>query len=155
MSLDDDATPTPAAVPAPGSVPAPGPVPAPVVAASPGPVPVPLPAPGDLSRDLTAALRGVAGVSEVYAPRSPVLLVAQHVVEGAMGGGSDVAERLVTVETGEGTVLVQASIAVDADARASDTARAAVEAIRARLVEAVGAEAAAVATVTVRVGSIG
>ena len=148
MSLDD-VTATPA------DVPAAGPAPVPVVAATPAPVPVPLPAPGDLSRDLTAALRDVAGVSDVYAPRSPVLLVAQHVVEGAMGGGSDVAERLVTVETGEGTVLVQASIAVDADARASDTARSAVDAIRARLVESVGAEAAAVATVTIRVGSIG
>ncbi len=52
-------------------------------------------------------------------------------------------------------MLVQASIAVDAAGRASDTARAAVDAIRARLAESVGPEAAALATVMVRVGSIG
>jgi hypothetical protein len=119
------------------------------------PVPVPLPAPGELSRDLTAALRAVAGVADVFAPRSPVLLVAQQVVEGVVAGSSTAAEQLVAVETGEGTVLVQASIAVDASSRASDTARAAVDALRARLAEAVGAEAAALASVTVRVGSIG
>lgn len=145
----DDATRIPDAAPLPGLAAQPG------TALPSAPVPVPLPAPGDLSRDLTIALRRVAGVSDVYAPRSPVLLVAQHVVEGALGGAADRAERLVTVETGEGTVLVQASIAVGADARASDTARAAVDAIRALLVEAVGPEAAALAAVTVRVGSIG
>ncbi|QIS38214.1 hypothetical protein [Clavibacter capsici] len=118
-------------------------------------VPVPLPAPGDLSRDLTAALRAVAGVADVYAPRSSVLLAAQKVVEGVVAGSSTAAEQLVTVETGEGTVDVQASIAVDASSRASDTARAAVDAIRARLAEAVGPDAAALASVTVRVGSIG
>ncbi len=100
-------------------------------------------------------LRGVPGVADVFAPRSPVLLVAQQVVEGVVAGSSTAAEQLVTVETGEGTVLVQASIAVDAAGRASDTARAAVDAIRARLAESVGPEAAALATVTVRVGSIG
>jgi hypothetical protein len=124
-------------------------------ATAPAPVPVPLPAPGDLSRDLTAALRAVAGVADVYAPRSPVLLVAQQVVEGMVSGGSERLDQLVAVETGEGAVVVQASIAVDASSRASDTARAAVDAIRARLAEAVGAEAAALASVTVRVGSIG
>jgi hypothetical protein len=124
-------------------------------ATAPAPVPVPLPAPGDLSRDLTAALRAVAGVADVYAPRSPVLLVAQQVVEGMVSGGSERLDQLVAVETGEGAVIVQASIAVDASSRASDTARAAVDAIRARLAEAVGAEAAALASVTVRVGSIG
>ncbi|MBM7024803.1 hypothetical protein [Clavibacter zhangzhiyongii] len=139
MTLDDDASAVPAAVPA----------------ASPVPVPVPLPAPAELSRDLTVALRDVSGVADVYAPRSSVLLVAQQVVEGVVSGGSDRADQLVAVETGEGTVVVQASIAVDASSRASDTARAAVDAIRARLAEAVGAEAAALATVTVRVGSIG
>jgi hypothetical protein len=118
------------------------------------PVPVPLPAPGELSRDLTAALRAVVGVADVFAPRSPVLLVAQQVVEGVVAGSSTASEQLVAVETGEGTVLVQASIAVDASSRASDTARAAVDALRARLAEAVGAEAAALASVTVRVGSI-
>jgi hypothetical protein len=133
MTLDDDAAAAPAPVP----------------------VPVPLPAPGELSRDLTAALRAVAGVADVFAPRSPVLLVAQQVVEGVVAGSSTAAEQLVAVETGEGTVLVQASIAVDASSRASDTARAAVDALRARLAEAVGAEAAALASVTVRVGSIG
>jgi len=122
---------------------------------TPAPVPVPLPDPADLSRDLTAVLRGVAGVADVFAPRSPVLLVAQQVVEGVVAGSSTAAEQLVTVETGEGTVLVQASIAVDAAARASDTARAAVDALRARLAETVGPDAAALATVTVRVGSIG
>ncbi|WP_316313684.1 hypothetical protein [Clavibacter michiganensis] len=131
MTLDDDASPAPAAVP------------------------IPLPDPADLSRDLTAVLRGVPGVADVFAPRSPVLLVAQQVVEGVVAGSSTAAEQLVTVETGEGTVLVQASIAVDAAGRASDTARAAVDAIRARLAESVGPEAAALATVTVRVGSIG
>ncbi|CAN00500.1 hypothetical protein [Clavibacter michiganensis] len=131
MTLDDDASPAPA------------------------PVPIPLPDPADLSRDLTAVLRGVPGVADVFAPRSPVLLVAQQVVEGVVAGSSTAAEQLVTVETGEGTVLVQASIAVDAAGRASDTARAAVDAIRARLAESVGPEAAALATVTVRVGSIG
>ncbi|MBT1635101.1 MULTISPECIES: hypothetical protein [Clavibacter] len=131
MTLDDDASPAPA------------------------PVPIPLPDPADLSRDLTAVLRGVPGVADVFAPRSPVLLVAQQVVEGVVAGSSTAAEQLVTVETGEGTVLVQASIAVDAAGRASDTARAAVDAIRARLAEAVGPDAAALATVTVRVGSIG
>lgn len=131
MTLDDDASPAPA------------------------PVPIPLPEPADLSRDLTAVLRGVPGVADVFAPRSPVLLVAQQVVEGVVAGSSTAAEQLVTVETGEGTVLVQASIAVDAAGRASDTARAAVDAIRARLAEAVGPDAAALATVTVRVGSIG
>ncbi|MFT2749570.1 hypothetical protein [Clavibacter sp. Sh2036] len=115
----------------------------------------PLPDPADLSRDLTTVLRGVAGVADVFAPRSPMLLAAQQVVEGVVAGSSTAAEQLVTVETGEGTVLVQASIAVDAAGRASDTARAAVDAIRARLAEAVGADAAALATVTVRVGSIG
>jgi hypothetical protein len=124
-------------------------------ATAPAPVPVPLPAPGDLSRDLTAALRAVAGVADVYAQRSPVLLVAQQVVEGMVSGGSERLDQLVAVETGEGAVVVQASIAVDASSRASDTARAAVDAIRARLAEAVGAEAAALASVTVRVGSIG
>ncbi len=123
--------------------------------AAPAPVPIPLPDPADLSRDLTAVLRGVPGVADVFAPRSPVLLVAQQVVEGVVAGSSTAAEQLVTVETGEGTVLVQASIAVDAAGRASDTARAAVDAIRARLAESVGPEAAALATVTVRVGSIG
>jgi len=118
-------------------------------------VPVPLPSPADLSRDLTAALRGVAGVADVYAPRSPILLAAQQVVEGVVAGSSTAADQLVTVETGEGTVDVQASIAVDASSRASDTARAAVDAIRARLAETVGEEAAARAAVTVRVGSIG
>ena len=44
--------------------------------ADPAPVPVPLPEPADLSRDLTAVLRGVAGVADVFAPRSPVLLAA-------------------------------------------------------------------------------
>ncbi|MFD2340138.1 hypothetical protein FGG90_13375 [Clavibacter tessellarius] len=131
MTLDDDASPARA------------------------PVPIPLPDPADLSRDLTAVLRGVPGVADVFAPRSPVLLVAQQVVEGVVAGSSTAAEQLVTVETGEGTVLVQASIAVDAAGRASDTARAAVDAIRARLAEAVGPDAAALATVTVRVGSIG
>ncbi|MFT7764306.1 hypothetical protein [Clavibacter tessellarius] len=131
MTLDDDASPAPA------------------------PVPIPLPDPADLSRDLTAVLRGVPGVADVFAPRSPVLLVAQQVVEGVVAGSSTAAEQLVTVETGEGTVLVQASIAVDAAGRASDTAHAAVDAIRARLAEAVGPDAAALATVTVRVGSIG
>ena len=131
MTLDDDASPALA------------------------PVPIPLPDPADLSRDLTAVLRGVPGVADVFAPRSPVLLVAQQVVEGVVAGSSTAAEQLVTVETGEGTVLVQASIAVDAAGRASDTARAAVDAIRARLAEAVGPDAAALATVTVRVGSIG
>jgi len=131
MTLDDDASPAPA------------------------PVPIPLPDPADLSRDLTAVLRGVPGVADVFAPRSPVLLVAQQVVEGVVAGSSTAAEQLVTVETGEGTVLVQASIAVDAAGRASDIARAAVDAIRARLAEAVGPDAAALATVTVRVGSIG
>lgn len=131
MTLDDDASPAPA------------------------PVPIPLPDPADLSRDLTAVLRGTPGVADVFAPRSPVLLVAQQVVEGVVAGSSTAAEQLVTVETGEGTVLVQASIAVDAAGRASDTARAAVDAIRARLAEAVGPDAAALATVTVRVGSIG
>ncbi|WP_414171470.1 hypothetical protein [Clavibacter tessellarius] len=131
MTLDDDASPAPA------------------------PVPIPLPDPADLSRDLTAVLRGVPGVADVFAPRSPVLLVAQQVVEGVVAGSSTAAEQLVTVETGEGTVLVQASIAVDAAGRASDTARAAVDAVRARLAEAVGPDAAALATVTVRVGSIG
>ncbi|OUE26790.1 hypothetical protein BFL36_03210 [Clavibacter michiganensis] len=121
----------------------------------PAPVPIPLPDPADLSRDLTAVLRGVPGVADVFAPRSPVLLVAQQVVEGVVAGSSTAAEQLVTVETGEGTVLVQASIAVDAAGRASDTARAAVDAIRARLAESVGPDAAALATVTVRVGSIG
>ncbi|KZC96306.1 hypothetical protein [Clavibacter tessellarius] len=115
----------------------------------------PLPDPAALSRDLTAVLRGVPGVADVFAPRSPVLLAARQVVEGVVAGSSTAAEQLVTVETGEGTVLVQASIAVDAAGRASDTARAAVDAIRARLAEAVGADAAALATVTVRVGSIG
>jgi hypothetical protein len=134
MTLDDDAS---AAV------------------AVPAPVPVPLPAPGDLSRDLTVALRAVAGVADVYAPRSPVLLVAQQVVAGVAPGGSDRLPQLVAVETGEGAVVVRASIAVDASSRASDTARAAVDAIRARLAEAVGAEAAALASITVRVGSIG
>ncbi|MFT2752626.1 hypothetical protein [Clavibacter sp. Sh2088] len=124
-------------------------------ATAPAPVPAPLPAPGDLSRDLTAALRAVAGVADVYAPRSPVLLVAQQVVEGVVSGGSERLDQLVAVETGEGAVVVQASIAVDASSRASDTARAAVDAIRARLSDAVGAEAAALASVTVRVGSIG
>ena len=123
--------------------------------AGPAPVPVPLPEPADLSRDLTAVLRGVAGVADVFAPRSPVLLAAQQVVEGVVAGSSTAAEQLVTVEAGEGTVLVQASIAVDAAGRASDTARAAVDAIRAHLAERVGADAAARATVTVRVGSIG
>jgi hypothetical protein len=153
MTLDDDVTagrPT-AAVPVP--VPAAATLPA-AVPADPV-VPVPLPAPGDLSRDLPAALRGVDGVADVYASRSPVLLVAQQVVEGVVAGGSERADQLVAVETGEGTVLVRASIAVDAAGRASDTARAAVDAIRARLAEAVGAEAAALASVTVRVGSIG
>ncbi|MDA3804566.1 hypothetical protein [Clavibacter sp. CT19] len=115
----------------------------------------PLPDPAALSRDLTTVLRGVAGVADVFAPRSPMLLAAQQVVEGVVAGSSTATEQLVTVETGEGTVLVQASIAVDAAGRASDTARAAVDAIRARLAEAVGADAAALATVTVRVGSIG
>ncbi|MBP2457160.1 hypothetical protein ABID70_002686 [Clavibacter michiganensis] len=138
MTLDDDA---PAAVPAP----LPGAA----------PVPVPLPSPADLSRDLTAVLRGVAGVADVYAPRSPILLAAQQVVEGVVAGSSTAAEQLVTVETGEGTVDVQASIAVDASSRASDTARAAVDAIRARLAASVGEDAAARAAVTVRVGSIG
>ncbi|MBM7412688.1 transcriptional regulator of acetoin/glycerol metabolism [Clavibacter michiganensis] len=136
MTLDDDAS---AAVPAP----------------LPAPVPVPLPSPADLSRDLTAVLRGVAGVADVYAPRSPILLAAQQVVEGVVAGSSTATEQLVTVETGEGTVLVEASIAVDASSRASDTARAAVDAIRASLAESVGPEAAALAAVTVRVGSIG
>ncbi|WP_435093659.1 hypothetical protein [Clavibacter michiganensis] len=119
------------------------------------PVPVPLPAPADLSRDLTGVLRGVAGVADVYAPRSPILLAAQQVVEGVVAGSSTAVEQLVTVETGEGTVLVEASIAVDASGRASDTARAAVDAIRARLAESMGAEAAERAAVTVRIGSIG
>ena len=119
------------------------------------PVPVPLPAPADLSRDLTAVLRGVAGVADVYAPRSPILLAAQQVVEGVVAGSSTAVEQLVTVETGEGTVLVEASIAVDASGRASDTARAAVDAIRARLAESMGAEAAERAAVRVRIGSIG
>lgn len=119
------------------------------------PVPVPLPAPADLSRNLTAVLRGVAGVADVYAPRSPILLAAQQVVEGVVAGSSTAVEQLVTVETGEGTVLVEASIAVDASGRASDTARAAVDAIRARLAESMGAEAAERAAVTVRIGSIG
>lgn len=132
MTLDDDA---PAAVPA--------------------PVPVPLPAPADLSRDLTAVLRDVAGVADVYAPRSPILLAAQQVVEGVVAGSSTATEQLVTVETGEGTVLVQASVAVDASSRASDTARAAVDAIRAHLAASIGDEAAARASVTVRIGSIG
>ena len=132
MTLDDDA---PDAVPA--------------------PVPVPLPSPAALSRDLTAVLRDVAGVADVFAPRSPILLAAQQVVEGVVAGSSTAAEQLVDVEAGEGTVLVQASIAVDASSRASDTARAAVDAIRQRLAEAVGPDAAALATVTVRVGSIG
>ncbi|OUD81792.1 hypothetical protein CMMCAS02_02580 [Clavibacter michiganensis subsp. michiganensis] len=123
--------------------------------AAPAPVPVPLPAPADLSRDLTAVLRAVAGVADVYAPRSPILLAAQQVVEGVVAGSSTAVERLVTVETGEGTVLVEASIAVDASGRASDTARAAVDAIRARLAESMGAEAAERAAVTVRIGSIG
>ncbi|OUE20558.1 hypothetical protein BFL34_01376 [Clavibacter michiganensis] len=134
MTLDDDA---PAAVPLPA------------------PVPVPLPAPADLSRDLTAVLRGVPGVADVYAPRSPILLAAQQVVEGVVAGSSTATEQLVTVETGEGTVLVEASIAVDASSRASDTARAAVDAVRARLAESIGAEAAERAAVTVRIGSIG
>ncbi|CAQ00351.1 hypothetical protein ACR8AL_08065 [Clavibacter sepedonicus] len=124
-------------------------------AASPAPVPVPLPSAADLSRDLTAVLRGVAGVADVYAPRSPILLAAQQVVEGVVAGSSTATEQLVTVETGEGTVLVEASIAVDASSRASDTARAAVDAIRARLSDAIGTDAAARAAVTVRVGSIG
>jgi hypothetical protein len=145
MTLDDDVAGSAASAP----VPTPAAVPAPAA------VPVPLPSPGELSRDLTAALRGVAGVAEVYAPRSPVLLVAQQVIEGVMPGASPATERLVGVETGEGTVLVHASIAVDAAGRASDTARAAVDAIRARLAESVGAEAAARAGITVRVGSIG
>jgi hypothetical protein len=124
-------------------------------AAVPAPVPVPLPAPADLSRDLTAVLRGVPGVADVYAPRSPILLAAQQVVEGVVAGSSTATEQLVTVETGEGTVLVEASIAVDASSRASDTARAAVDAVRASLAESIGAEAAARAAVTVRIGSIG
>jgi hypothetical protein len=136
MTLDDDAS---AAVSDPAAA----------------PVPVPLPAPAELSRELTVALRDVEGVADVYAPRSSVLLVAQQVVEGVVSGGSDRADQLVVVETGEGTVRVQASIAVEATSRASDTARAAVDAIRARLAEVVGAEAAALSSVTVRVGSIG
>ncbi|CCE74399.1 hypothetical protein [Clavibacter nebraskensis] len=124
-------------------------------AAVPAPLPVPPPSPADLSRDLTAVLRGVAGVADVYAPRSPILLAAQQVVEGVVAGSSTATERLVTVETGEGTVLVEASIAVDASSRASDTARAAVDAVRARLAESIGAEDAARAAVTVRIGSIG
>ena len=64
MTLDDDASPAPA------------------------PVPIPLPDPADLSRDLTAVLRGVPGVADVFAPRSPVLLVAQQVVEGVVAGSS-------------------------------------------------------------------
>ncbi len=123
--------------------------------AAPAPVPVPLPAPADLSRDLTAVLRAVAGVADVYAPSSPILLAAQQVVEGVVAGSSTAVEQLVTVETGEGTVLVEASIAVDASGRASDTARAAVDAIRARLAESLGAAAAERAAVTVRIGSIG
>jgi hypothetical protein len=149
MTLDDDATTGRPTAAAPAAVPVPAPVPADPV------VPVPLPAPADLSRDLTAALRGVAGVADVYASRSSVLLVAQQVVEGVVAGGTERTDQLVAVKTGEGTVLVRASIAVDAAGRASDTARAAVDAIRARLAEAVGAEAAALASVTVRVGSIG
>ncbi len=123
--------------------------------AAPAPVPVPLPAPADLSRDLTAVLRAVAGVADVYAPRAPILLAAQQVVEGVVAGSSTAVEQLVTVETGEGTVLVEASIAVDASGRASDTARAAVDAIRARLAESMGAEAAERAAVPVRSGSSG
>ncbi len=94
-------------------------------------------------------------MADVYAPRSPILLAAQQVVEGVVAGSSTAVEQLVTVETGEGTVLVEASIAVDASGRASDTARAAVDAIRARLAESMGAEAAERAAVTVRIGSIG